>query len=159
MKHKTWFRLVIKAIGVLLLGFSIPEIVQVMSYFLLVDWPSTGTFVSYNWIYGIIAPSLQTAIGAYLLIDGRWIIDKSIPSNRPYCPECGYDLSQSRGEKCPECGVTVPTTNREIPGEAGGRWYRRVAREAASGLGVTSSAPTQVWEPAGECLVWASSDS
>ena len=29
-------------------------------------------------------------------------------SNRPYCPECGYDLSKATSGNCPECGVKLP---------------------------------------------------
>jgi hypothetical protein len=49
----------------------------------------------------------------YLLIGGKWIADFAIPSNRPYCPNCGYDLSHYSGERCPECGVTWPA--RDAP--------------------------------------------
>ena len=35
MKHKTWFRLVLKAIGILLIGLVLPEIIQ--SIFFIID--------------------------------------------------------------------------------------------------------------------------
>ena len=56
----------------------------------------------------LITPLLQFGVGAYLFLDGEWVINFVIPSNRPYCPECGYDLTGSREPLCPECGTHVP---------------------------------------------------
>jgi hypothetical protein len=64
-----------------------------------------------QWWYYILQPAaglVQMGIGAYFFFGGEWIVNRAIPSNRPYCPECGYDLSKSRSERCPECGVTLP---------------------------------------------------
>ena len=44
-------------------------------------------------------------LGLYLFLGGRWIVDKSIPSNRRYCHECGYDLTHTDSNCCPECGT------------------------------------------------------
>ncbi|MCZ6811939.1 MAG: hypothetical protein ACE10B_03625 [Phycisphaerales bacterium] len=54
---------------------------------------------------------VQLAIGVYLLFGGKWIVNVCIPSNRPYCPECGYDLSKAASANCPECGVKLPRDN------------------------------------------------
>ncbi len=51
---------------------------------------------------------VQLAIGVYLLFGGNWIVNVCISSNRPYCPECGYDLSKATSANCPECGVKLP---------------------------------------------------
>ena len=51
--------------------------------------------------------------GVYLFFGGRWIADKAIPGNRPYCYECGYDLSNYVGERCPECGTPVSTNQMD----------------------------------------------
>lgn len=116
MKHKTWFRLVIKAIGVYMIVTAIPIIFSQVSHYVMyyatVD-SSFGTpgYVAYEqwpWILqNFIQWGLQLALGLYLLLGGNWIVNKVIPSNRPYCPECGYDLSRARGANCPECGVAV----------------------------------------------------
>jgi predicted amidophosphoribosyltransferase len=53
----------------------------------------------------IIRYSLQIAIGVYLVFGAPWLVNRFIPSNRPYCIECGYDLSKSNSANCPECGV------------------------------------------------------
>ena len=124
MKHKTWFRLVLKAVGLLLIGLGIPEVLRntigIMDLLAMHGgWtfytsysttmtPGTGVSSPY-WILFLQAlPDLvQIAMGLYLLIGGKWLLNKIIPSNRPYCTECGYDLSKNESATCPECGVVV----------------------------------------------------
>lgn len=118
MKHKTWFRLVLKAIGVLLVGFALPEILDRSTGF--IDY----AFIQQRWdrnlvtllVVGTAAPLLQAALGLYLFFGGDWVVNKAIPSNRPYCPECGYELSRAPGARCPECGVAKPAGDARVPG-------------------------------------------
>lgn len=118
MKHKTWFRLVIKAIGIYLICQSIPNVISQASAIIL----QVNQFYLYSqpgWTLGqqmawIVPQALQwvvsIAVGLYLVFGGSWIVNMCIPSNRPYCPECGYDLSKSSGANCPECGVALPAS-------------------------------------------------
>lgn len=115
MKHKTWFRLLIKAIGVVMVGLSLPLLFQLVVFVIFVQQTAQGGMPSglggaYWWLQvGHYSGGLvQAAIGLYLLFGGEWLVNTCIPSNRPYCPECGYDLSQSSAERCPECGVSMP---------------------------------------------------
>lgn len=112
MKHKTWFRLVIRAIGILLIGLSLPALCQGIGFIVYLFMESSGMPQSYTWIqtayYG--GGIAQASLGIYLIFGGTWIVDTCIPSNRPYCPDCGYDLSHSvTSTMCPECGVSLPT--------------------------------------------------
>lgn len=112
MKHKTWFRLVIKAIGVLVIALSLPDAFHGVVY--LLYRVSSGNSVLGGSLISVIAltsPLIGCALGAYLFVGGKWIIEKAIPSNRPYCPECGYDLSKATSANCPECGVKLPRDN------------------------------------------------
>jgi hypothetical protein len=125
MKHKTWFRLVLKAIGVLLIGLSITPLAQsllsiivygsdlwtIWSPYSMNTTPASRTASEILWgiAHMILPAGLQLALGLYLLCRGKWLVDKCIPSNRAYCPDCGYDLSSSAGTNCPECGVTLPS--------------------------------------------------
>jgi hypothetical protein len=117
MKHKTWFRLVLKAIGVYLVVNGIPDLVLQAGSMLIQFSSLTGQTMPTGWTPMQQLPwmivqglhwMLQLGLGFYLLFGGEWIVNNVIPSNRPYCPECGYDLSKSRGVRCPECGVTLP---------------------------------------------------
>lgn len=117
MKHKTWFRLVIKAIGVLLIGFALNHVVQFviqLTYVYLYDpFGSSGIFPLQGvwWTMQYLPPALgalaQLIVGLYLFFGGGWIVNKVVPSNPRYCPECGYDLSKSTAPNCPECGTEV----------------------------------------------------
>jgi hypothetical protein len=111
MKHKTWFRLVLRAIGVLLIGIALPEFGG-LSLGLAASLIFEDGLLGYDsWeMYAYSMPSygFQLAIGLYLLFGGEWIVNRVIPSNCPYCPHCGYNLSHHTGERCSECGVTLP---------------------------------------------------
>ena len=105
MKYKTLFRLLIKVIGVWLFAEGVlalfGSIIQYVSYF-----SQSTSARPFWWIIVIPAQGLaRVGLGAYLFFGGRWIVDKAIPSNRPYCHECGYELSYAESNRCPECGT------------------------------------------------------
>ncbi len=116
MKYKTWFRLVVRAIGLLLIGLSLPtacslavQLVQSMAWSASTS-PGSGLLVMYGGLLGqIVGYGLEFGLGLYLFFGGAWVVNHCIPSNRPYCPECGYDTSSLvSGQRCPECGDTLP---------------------------------------------------
>ena len=61
------------------------------------------------WTFGlgrVLPKMIQLCIGLYLFRGGDWIVNRVIPTNRPYCHECGYDLTGSgMAGECPECGT------------------------------------------------------
>ena len=120
MKHKTWFRLVLQASGVLLIGLGITEFVSAIAIviWMFEDMPQFMSISPWRWIVHAVGPAVQLAIGFYLLTGAPWLLNKIIPSNRPYCPEFGYDLSHNSGPKCCECGVTLPEKLTRQGGES-----------------------------------------
>ena len=115
MKYKTLFRLAMKVLGVVFVGLALPhvagQIAQVMWFFTSSQRGiPPGMTPAWWWQIGLssLGYALQLALGLYLLFGGKWLVDKAIPSNRAYCPECGYDLSAAGGDQCPECGVKLP---------------------------------------------------
>ncbi len=127
MKHKTWFRLVLKATGVLLIGLAVSDlltlVIGVLDAVVFAErWTMYSPYGSQMTSLGSakavtssllsLLPSVaQVGFGLYLLFGGKWIVNLCIPSNRPYCPECGYDLSKTTSANCPECGVKLPCDN------------------------------------------------
>lgn len=63
--------------------------------------------MTFQTFHPLLYPAIKTAFGLYLLLDGRWFADRAIPSNRPYCGECGYELTGHAQGRCPECGTPI----------------------------------------------------
>jgi hypothetical protein len=104
MKYKTLFRLGLKLIGILLTAQGVALFVSQLLWIpeMLRQMVGAGDFYVYAQItWG----ACQILLGLYLFFGGKWVIDKAIPGNRPYCPECGYDLTGGTGRHCPECGT------------------------------------------------------
>lgn len=127
MKHRTWFRLALKAIGVLLIGYSISVVFHLAAllYELVVHGEAWLPGIHYAFgevtiieeiIWGalymlqMLSPLL---IGLYLVLGGKWLVNVAIPLDRPYCDKCGLDLSDATGTRCPECGSAIARTDSD----------------------------------------------
>jgi hypothetical protein len=105
MKYKTLFRTGLKLLG---LYFSITGIAAIVSAVMQIVgvWYQHGNAPGLGYSFYYTAGGfLQLGLGLYLFFDGKWIADKAIPGNRPYCHECGYDVSHAEGRVCSECGT------------------------------------------------------
>ena len=116
MRYKTLFRVLLKVLGVYLVVTGLGSIFYFITG-IVSDMFGSGGFPSSLWPFGLPG-MLSLAIGLYLFFGGKWIADLAIPSNRPYCADCGYDIGRSPGDICQECGALIshekPEDNIEL---------------------------------------------
>jgi len=107
MKYKTLFRVMLKLLGVWTFIGGIEQALAHVSQLLFMLTGSYRGAPNQLWylVPSMFTTAVQLGLGAYLFFGGRWIADKAIPGNRPYCHECGYDLTNAAGNVCTECGT------------------------------------------------------
>jgi hypothetical protein len=115
MKYKTLFRLCLKLLGVYLFFTNIDSVLTFMVA--TADIRSRGPSSSRFFLSTLIPLVYQSGgivefvLGFYLFFGGKWIVDKAIPGNRPYCQECAYDLTGAANNRCAECGTPFKREN------------------------------------------------
>ncbi len=106
MKYKTLFRVLQHLVGLLVFALGFVESVSHLLGNSLGFLTNTSAgFTPRWWTFIPIHGLAGVAVGSYLFFGGKWIADLAIPGNRPYCDECGYDLTDATGDSCPECGT------------------------------------------------------
>lgn len=108
MRYKTLTRLLIKLMGLYFIVQGVVYLINVVSGMIIRLLGNGGLddFSNFELAYLISMLSMAGA-GLFLLLASNWITDKLIPSNRPYCPNCGYELTGNTRPNCPECGVNL----------------------------------------------------
>lgn len=111
MKYKTLVRLTVKVLGIYLVVAGLGQLCGALVYVVGLSLGTTGVSSVAFWRYLSMlgSPAGNVVLGLYLFFGGTWVVNKIVPSNRPYCPECGCELTGLTGARCPECGVQLPT--------------------------------------------------
>src|SRR5262245_16079996 len=112
MRYKTLFRVLLKLLGVYFVITGLAQFVttlEVLRQLLSRGAPGTISWQATN----LIGPGIEMLCGTYLFFWGRRLVDLAVPANRPYCPECGYELTGATGDVCPECGTERRTGRQE----------------------------------------------
>ena len=113
MRYKTLFRILSKLLGVYFFVTGLGQFVMALAVLMQLPQraapPGTITRLALN----LVAPAILMVCGVYLIFWGRRLVDLAVPGNRPYCPECGYDLTGFSGNVCTECGAEQPNRRQE----------------------------------------------
>ena len=117
MQYKTLFRVLLKVLGVWLIVSALPRLLSDLIAFMTIDLDVAA--LNDMWWRMWIEPAAKIALGLYLFLGGRWIANVAIPSNRPYCADCGYELTATNAESCPECGAVVASRAVDSPPPSG----------------------------------------
>jgi hypothetical protein len=109
-----WFKLLLRAIGVLLMGLSLPSLGSLGPYVVNLFEPDAfgtpqklpvrGWVAACAYIAGVFG---QALLGIYLLSGAPRLMRYCVRQVYSRCPGCDYDLSGVQGG-CPECGVGKP---------------------------------------------------
>lgn len=111
--ERTLLRLGMRVVGFYLVYISFEQISQTISGVLVSLFDPNSPFK--QWIPGSMVYMafriMILALGAYLLLGGRWLLNRIGPPNGRQCSQCGYDLTGAPGPRCPECGTSFGPRN------------------------------------------------
>lgn len=125
MSEFAWFKLLVRLVGLLLVGLSVPMLLWYIGRFLAASIPgspgrTSGSFdfELYNTLPGVLSYGVQAGFGAYLFFRGEWVIQRVLAEIHGRCAACGFDLSGTRGGSCPECNTPIGRANTQPEAKA-----------------------------------------
>lgn len=114
MSEFAWFKLLVRLVGILLLGLSVPMLLWHVGSFAAQMIPSSPMRTSgsmeyalYSTVPGLLGYGAQATFGWYLLVRGDWVIRKVLAEIHGRCAVCGFDLTGVKATSCPECNTPV----------------------------------------------------
>ncbi len=128
MMDHSWFKLVLRLIGVLLLALYLPAALIYVAR-VIERLMQSDQFVFFNddfgggWVWalvGFVPYFVVVLLGLYLTFDGRWFIKWCLRDIVGRCPTCGYDLRRNAEAVCPECGCENPYRGKFVASKASG---------------------------------------
>jgi hypothetical protein len=126
MNERAWFTLMVRGVGLALLGvglYSVGSLILNLFFVLIDPWVNqmgssgvSSPWDSWEYIrFTAGGPAVLIVVGAYLVFGGRWLIDRFCREVAGRCARCGYDLSGGSAV-CPECNVP----NKPVASPGGG---------------------------------------
>jgi len=115
MNDPRWFKLLVRGIGILLIGISVPYIGSQLSYLAYMFYPSAGDRQAWPLeVISLVFILAQLLFGIYLLAGAPRLVRYCIRQVGYRCPGCDYDTRGLKG-KCPECGLDLPSGHENPP--------------------------------------------
>ncbi|CAG1003346.1 hypothetical protein PHYC_03059 [Phycisphaerales bacterium] len=114
MKDRSWFRLALRAIGLVMLGLSVPRLVALLASVVSTFVEYQGTWPpGYGMSYLLAAAEslVQGGFGVYLLFFADGLIRLCLRDLGVRCDNCQYSLVGVAGDRCPECGCEFKRPN------------------------------------------------
>lgn len=112
MNDRSWFRLLVRGIGMVILGFSAPKVIVLVAG-VIAALSSSGTQGVFQDDYLLqlvvagLACLVQLAFGIYLLFFGDGLIRLCLRDVDARCVHCQHSLVGVAGDRCPECGSGI----------------------------------------------------
>ena len=120
MKHRAWFTLAVRLIGLMTLVEYAPGPIQFILNHLVLgpkqtigSAPGEPSFRQDLWTHSGSFVACGAAL--YLLFGARRLINWCLRRVDGVCPACGYEMRSVHGEKCPECGTFLIREDGEKP--------------------------------------------
>lgn len=114
MSDYAWFKLLVRAIGIILIGFSVPTLLWYLSELAMSAAPSSAGRTSRSFsdhllfsLPTLISNGAQAFMGWYLLFRGEWVIARVLGEVNGRCARCGYDIRDIKSGACPECNTPI----------------------------------------------------
>jgi len=110
MSDPHWFKLLVRGVGILLLGLAIPSALQAIASVSTIfdpvvapqDWNGRLWLMTHT-----LSALVQLGFGIYLVFGAPRLVRYCVRQVYSRCGACDYDVRGLRGV-CPECGVSIP---------------------------------------------------
>lgn len=118
MSEYAWFKLLVRAIGIILMALSVPMLIWWAAQ-MLVSLRGLNPATSSNalernfvqWLPSMLAYFCQAGAGAYLFFGGEALIRRVISEVDGRCAKCGFELGDLKRDACPECNSPLRPTD------------------------------------------------
>ncbi len=116
MNDRSWFRLAVRVVGLIMMGLGAPHVLSLIGFIL--QTLSENGFGNFGFVFlfrsliGGLGSCVQLGFGVYLFFFADGLIAACLRDTVGRCPACQYDFRGSTSPKCPECGLPVAIDQR-----------------------------------------------
>lgn len=122
MVERAWFRLLIRALGVLFVGLGVTGLVDFVYRVIYRISIQPQVRMDLEWVHWVAYGTshlIQPAIGVYLLFFAEGLIRLCLRDAIGRCGYCQFDVSGVLADVCPECGSPLdPSRHKPASGLA-----------------------------------------